>query len=163
MSLADELMADLEGLSDEDEGENEGFKDDERQDEPQEFGFDQADTDFDLEAAASGGPRSIAKLLYSTAFQDALKEIEVYMGTERTTVMGPVEEDPEYKLLVKVNNLTVDIDGEISVLHKYVRDVYNKRFPELEQLILNPLDYLKTVSLIGMYLCVCVYKELQNE
>lgn len=32
--------------------------------------------------------------------------------------MGPVEEDPEYKLIVQANNLTVDIDNEILVVHK---------------------------------------------
>ena len=32
--------------------------------------------------------------------------------------MGPVEEDPEYKLIVHANNLTVDIDNEIMVVHK---------------------------------------------
>ena len=68
---------------------------------------------------------------------------------------GPIEEDPEYKLIVESNNLTVEIDNEIGendfpllnvmflcllhifgasclfvgVVHKYVRDLYAKRFP----------------------------------
>lgn len=151
MSLADELLADLEDLSEgvddddlvgvkEENSEGEGFD-----------GFDAEGMDLD-NGDRSGGPRQVAKLLDSHAFQDAMREMETYMGTERTTVLGPVEEDPEYKLIVRVNNLTVDIDAEVGVLHKYVRDIYHKRFPELEQLIMNPIEYLRTAQLIGMSL-----------
>jgi U4/U6 small nuclear ribonucleoprotein PRP31 len=105
-------------------------------------------------------------------------------------VYGPIEEDPEYKLIVEANNITVEIDNEISesipslgppvtffsivrsslaefplkffvdaavccfsfsslmagVIHKFVRDLYARRFPELDQLVLHPLDYIKTVK-----------------
>jgi len=33
-------------------------------------------------------------------------------------------------------------------IHKYVRDIYLPKFPELENLILNPLEYVKVVMLI---------------
>lgn len=33
--------------------------------------------------------------------------------------------------------------------HKYVRDRYAKKFPELESLVLNPLDYARVVKRIG--------------
>jgi U4/U6 small nuclear ribonucleoprotein PRP31 len=153
MSLADELLADLEYLSEEEEAafnDEDGDGEMEDGDEPQ--GFDDLEEKMDLDAIdTSNGPKEVAKLLYSRDFQNALAEIDKYMGTTRTSVLGPVEEDPEYKLIVKVNQLSVDIDGEINVLHKYVRDIYVKRFPELEQLILNPIDYLKTVQMIGMH------------
>lgn len=87
-------------------------------------------------------------------------------------VSGPVEEDPEYKLIVEANNLTLKVDNEIGktnckttmteshlnsgrltlsavvigVIHKFLRDKYSKRFPELEQLVLHPLDYFRTVK-----------------
>ena len=32
------------------------------------------------------------------------------------TVNGPVEADPEYQLIVEANNITVEIDNEISQL-----------------------------------------------
>ncbi|VDN30672.1 unnamed protein product, partial [Cylicostephanus goldi] len=38
---------------------------------------------------------------------------------------------------------------EISVIHKFVRDKYEKRFPELETLVPNPLEYLAAVKLLG--------------
>lgn len=34
-------------------------------------------------------------------------------------VAGPVEYDPEYQLIVQANNLTVEIDNEISRLKNY--------------------------------------------
>ena len=49
----------------------------------------------------------------------------------------------------KANNLTVEIDNEINVIHKYIRDKYSKRFPELESLVPNALDYIRTVKELG--------------
>lgn len=34
-------------------------------------------------------------------------------------------------------------------VHKFVRDKYQKRFPELDSLVVNPLDYVKTVKELG--------------
>jgi len=45
--------------------------------------------------------------------------------------------------------LSTNIDGEIILVHKFVRDHYSVRFPELETLIQNPLEYAKTVAIIG--------------
>lgn len=64
-------------------------------------------------------------------------------------MFGPVEVDPEYRLIVEANNLTAEIDNEVNIIHKYVRDIYAKRFPELESLVPNALDYIRTVELLG--------------
>lgn len=56
--------------------------------------------------------------------------------------IGPVDADPEYQLIVEANNLAVEIDNEINVIHKFVRDKYAKRFPELESLVPAPLEYI---------------------
>jgi len=34
----------------------------------------------------------------------------------------------------------------VDVIHKFVRDIYYKRFPELESLVPLPLEYMKTVK-----------------
>ena len=68
-------------------------------------------------------------------------------------------------MIVDANGLVVRIDNEIRApppspppparltaargavaIHKYMREVYGKRFPELEQLVLHPLDYARTVK-----------------
>lgn len=62
---------------------------------------------------------------------------------------GPVESHPEYKLVVEANTLAVSIDNDVNICHKFVRDKYAKRFPELESLVPNALDYLMTVKELG--------------
>ncbi|CAF2895999.1 unnamed protein product [Rotaria sp. Silwood2] len=61
-------------------------------------------------------------------------------------MLGPIEGNPEYLLIVNANNLLVEIDNEIDIIHDFVRLIYRKRFPELEQLVKLPLDYLKIVQ-----------------
>ena len=39
------------------------------------------------------------------------------------------------------------------VIHKFVRDMYSKRFPELESLLHTPIEYIKTVQ---VYICIYV-------
>ncbi|CAG8501013.1 4626_t:CDS:10 [Ambispora gerdemannii] len=95
--------------------------------------------------------KKVAKLMSSKQMKDVLTKIDELRNQERsqTQIMGPVEEDPEYKLIVQANNLTVDIDNEILIVHKFIRDHYAKKFPELESLVLNPLDYTRAVKAIG--------------
>ena len=39
---------------------------------------------------------------------------------------GPSEEDPTYRLLVDCNQLAVDIDNEIAIVHNFMRDKYRR-------------------------------------
>lgn len=68
---------------------------------------------------------------------------------KQTTFVGSIEDNPEYHLLTQSNTLSTNIDTEIMIVHKYIRDHYSIRFPELETLVTNPLDYAKVVSIIG--------------
>ncbi|KXT11807.1 hypothetical protein AC579_6084 [Pseudocercospora musae] len=68
---------------------------------------------------------------------------------QETKNIGRVEDNPEYKVLTQSNTLSTQIDGEIILVHKFIRDHYSVRFPELETLIQNPLDYARTVAIIG--------------
>lgn len=77
-----------------------------------------------------------------------IKQFQSLPPSQRQHV-GSVEDNPEYKLLVSSNAHSVEIDNEIVLVHKFIRDHYSVRFPELENLVTNPLDYAKTVSVIG--------------
>lgn len=68
---------------------------------------------------------------------------------KQTTFVGSIEDNPEYHLLTQSNTLSTNIDTEIMIVHKYIRDHYSIRFPELETLVTNPLDYAKVVTIIG--------------
>lgn len=59
---------------------------------------------------------------------------------------GPLEENPEYHLVVTANNLSVEVDNEMLLVHKFIRDHYGPRFPELESLITDPWTYIAAVE-----------------
>ncbi|NWZ30264.1 PRP31 protein, partial [Asarcornis scutulata] len=45
------------------------------------------------------------------------------------------------------------------IIHKFIRDNYSKRFPELESLVPNALDYIRTVKELGNSLDKCKNNE----
>ncbi|KAI8824096.1 uncharacterized protein EV422DRAFT_306275 [Fimicolochytrium jonesii] len=102
-------------------------------------------------AVAGDDVRAVAKLSDSKQFKDAMQKIDQFMNNPRPPERsaGHTEDDPEYKLIVQVNNLTQDIDTEMLIVHKYIRDHYASRFPELESLVPNAFAYARTVKLIG--------------
>lgn len=63
--------------------------------------------------------------------------------------MGIIEADPEYQLIVQANDLSMEIDNELRIVVQFIKQRYAERFPELERLVLNPLDYAKVVKMIG--------------
>ncbi|RUP45068.1 hypothetical protein BC936DRAFT_148653 [Jimgerdemannia flammicorona] len=167
MSLADELQADLDllegGEEDQEEDQQQENADDSLMDEdgqPAEGdgmqGIEEEEPEKDrIEKIEMGGlddVKKVSKLMQGRPMQEVLKKIAFYKSSPRDStqaVGGPVEEDPEYKLIVQANSLTVDIDTEILAVHKFIRDHYNQKFPELESLVLNPLDYARAVKAIG--------------
>ncbi|RKP13074.1 hypothetical protein BJ684DRAFT_10569 [Piptocephalis cylindrospora] len=100
---------------------------------------------------SSGHPsvRNVAKLWHSSRLRDTMAGIRKYQEDDSRRLVGMVEEDPEYKLVVQGNRLIVDIDNEVILLHKYLRDVYVKRFEELETLTTNPYTYARALKAIG--------------
>ena len=70
-------------------------------------------------------------------------------------LQGPVEADPEYLLIVDANNIAADIDNEIHNVHRFAKDIYCKRFPDLETLVVQPLDYLLTAKELGNNIVNC--------
>lgn len=53
------------------------------------------------------------------------------------------------ELLVHTNDYLKHIDNDILIVHKQLRDLYSCRFSELESIILNPVDYARSVRLVG--------------
>lgn len=95
--------------------------------------------------------RKVAKLDGSKRMLDILKEIEKYQANPSTPeqMALPTHSNPEYNLIVQANNLSVDVDNEIMVVHKFIRDHYAPRFPELEQLVADPAMYIRSVRALG--------------
>ncbi|KAJ7068120.1 hypothetical protein C8F01DRAFT_1116944 [Mycena amicta] len=173
MSLADELLADLDD-SDDDEQEQpenelkrkadaEPSDDEADQDEDQEIGglvlpggvkpADELDAEDvqQMELGAVEDISTIAKLDGSKRMSDILQEIQKYEAgpTTAATMALPAHLNPEYTLIVQANNLSVDVDNEIMVVHKFIRDHYYTKFPELEQLVVDPAMYIRSVRALA--------------
>ncbi|KAL9009224.1 MAG: hypothetical protein Q9173_005726 [Seirophora scorigena] len=85
-------------------------------------------------------------------FSVALQKVAHYQSLppeQQNSFVGSVEDNPEYHLLTQANTLSSSIDNEVILVHKFIRDHYSSRFPELETLVTNPLDYAKTVAIVG--------------
>ncbi|KAF2088934.1 Nop domain-containing protein [Saccharata proteae CBS 121410] len=94
--------------------------------------------------------RSVAGLMKTLEpVMERIAHFQSLPPTNQTRNVGSIEDNPEYKLLTQSNSLSTSIDSEIMLVHKFIRDHYSVRFPELETLITNPLDYAKTVAIIG--------------
>lgn len=144
MASLDQFLADLDDLNEEEGADEEEVEEDE-------FGDD--DQDIDMLGAVTEGASGadIGGLLRSERMTNLMGQIELYMGPTpppSTSDSGDVA-DAVYGLIVACNEMVVDIDNEVEALAKRIRDDYAKRFPELESLILNPLDYARVVLKIG--------------
>ncbi|KAK4192650.1 hypothetical protein QBC35DRAFT_198160 [Podospora australis] len=93
--------------------------------------------------------RAVAGLMKTLT--PVLEKIAHYQSQPAKSVdnVGNVEDHPEYHLLTQSNSLSTQIDNEIVLVHKFIRDHYSVRFPELETLITNPLEYAKAVAILG--------------
>lgn len=163
MSLADELLADLEDGEEMEENDlplvsssgttttttnnlsNETPMETDQQ-------KDQKDSQMDYNCV-----RSLAQLIDSCELLSVINQIKLKQTNEESDantfrkcqIDGPVESHPEYKLIVDANNMAVEIDNDINIIHKFTRDKYAKRFPELESLVPTALEYVMTVKELG--------------
>jgi len=141
MSLADELLADLEDSENEEEEQPEVPDDDNNEKEAMEV-VEEKELNV----------HNLATLRNSEQMKSILEEIDKYLRKNRANeehISGPVEVDPEYILVVDSNDMLVHIDNEIALIHRFVREKYSKRFPELESLVVQPMEYVMTVNELG--------------
>eukprot|EP00252_Welwitschia_mirabilis_P023766 TRINITY_DN681_c0_g1_i1.p1 TRINITY_DN681_c0_g1~~TRINITY_DN681_c0_g1_i1.p1 ORF type:complete len:483 (-),score=136.69 TRINITY_DN681_c0_g1_i1:284-1732(-) len=144
-ALADSFLADLEELSDNDApiADNETTE---------EEGIDNIDDEMaDIETLNYDDLDSVSKLQKSQRYLDIIQRVEEALKKdfEMTRTGVVLEDDPEYQLIVDCNALLVDIENEIIIIHNFIRDKYRLKFPELESLVLHPIDYARVVKKIG--------------
>mmetsp|Transcript_28978 Transcript_28978/g.40009 ORF Transcript_28978/g.40009 Transcript_28978/m.40009 type:complete len:490 (+) Transcript_28978:12-1481(+) len=149
-TLAESFLADLEDLSD-GEGEDVGEAGSEGEVEE----GDQLDGLDDIEALNYDNLEAVASLMKSDRYQRVVKQLS--SAGERVAEedegfgagIGAIEDNPEYKLIVECNSLMVDVENEITIVHNFIRDKYRLKFPELESLVMHPIDYARVVKVIG--------------
>uniref|UniRef100_A0A7S1U3H0 Nop domain-containing protein n=1 Tax=Phaeomonas parva TaxID=124430 RepID=A0A7S1U3H0_9STRA len=103
--------------------------------------------------AAEETLESVAKLRRSRAYREHMAAVDAALEAEASGSQaewtGPPEQDPSYQLVVACNEFTSQIEEETAKVFRFVADQYAVKFPELESLVSNPLDFAKTVSAIG--------------
>ncbi|KAI0828403.1 pre-mRNA splicing factor [Hypoxylon sp. FL0890] len=114
---------------------------------------DEEATKAKVEKMQLGGVKDIRKVTtVMDRLDPLLKDIAHYQSkplAPQTINLGNIEDNPEYKILTESNTLSTQIDGEIMKVHKFIRDHYSARFPELETLVQNPIEYAKVVAILG--------------
>eukprot|EP01114_Cavostelium_apophysatum_P017500 TRINITY_DN5215_c0_g1_i1.p1 TRINITY_DN5215_c0_g1~~TRINITY_DN5215_c0_g1_i1.p1 ORF type:complete len:485 (-),score=145.89 TRINITY_DN5215_c0_g1_i1:26-1480(-) len=147
-TLADEFLADLADAGEETEEVKQetfdiaedfaGTKDDEKDE-------DEMEISPNIKEA-----KDLLQVLYSERLkklQQRITDIQSIASSKK--VSGPAQEDEEYQLVVDSNAMTLELNNEVMRLHKFIKSIYAKKFPELESLVLNPLDYARVVVRIG--------------
>ncbi|KAJ2719783.1 U4/U6-U5 snRNP complex subunit prp31 [Coemansia sp. Benny D115] len=104
-------------------------------------------------ATQSSDLRRIAQVCYSRELQELVEKINLSqdkrMQTDEQAIIGRIEDDPDYLLVLQANDVSSRIGGEVLVVHRFLADRFQTRFPELETLVRSPLEYAKTVKKIG--------------
>ncbi|KIM33323.1 hypothetical protein M408DRAFT_326083 [Serendipita vermifera MAFF 305830] len=104
-----------------------------------------------MELANVGDVSKVAKLFGSKRMNDVIKEIDQYSSQPSAMASSslPAFANPEYNLIVTANNLSVELENEIMVVHKFIRDHYAVKFPELETLVVDPNMYIRSVRALA--------------
>jgi U4/U6 small nuclear ribonucleoprotein PRP31 len=96
------------------------------------------------------GIEGVISLRKSGKFKQNMASIsEALENPDMSSIGAILEEDREYNLILTSNKMIQDISEEIDNIHRCVAEIYAKKFPELESLISNKLDYIRTVQRIG--------------
>jgi U4/U6 small nuclear ribonucleoprotein PRP31 len=61
----------------------------------------------------------------------------------------PGEQHKEYDLIVQANTAVVELAEELFKVYRFVKDIYRKKFPDLETILVNPVEYIRVVQRIG--------------
>lgn len=112
---------------------------------------EQRDSALDEELAkltGRAGFRSVAKLRETSRFKEHMARVTAALAAAPADVVTSLEEWPEYPLIVSCNHVVAAIDEEVAALHRYIADGFSKRFSQLENIVPQPLEYIRAVHAI---------------
>jgi U4/U6 small nuclear ribonucleoprotein PRP31 len=98
---------------------------------------------------------NICKLITTTRYKCVIDRVDriLHSLTNNSSfenfITDPIKNVSNFSLLADCNQLIVDIDDEIALIHNFNKDLYRPRFPELEFLVHHPIDYARVVKAIG--------------
>ncbi|XP_017217849.1 U4/U6 small nuclear ribonucleoprotein Prp31 homolog [Daucus carota subsp. sativus] len=103
----------------------------------------------DIEALKYDDLDHVSKLQKTQRYIDIMQKVESALEKGSDVSKHGGVDDPEYKLVVDCTTLLLDIENEIIILGNFIRDKYRLKFPELESLVHDPIDYARVVKKIG--------------
>ncbi|KAG7393631.1 U4/U6 small nuclear ribonucleoprotein Prp31 [Phytophthora pseudosyringae] len=111
------------------------------------------------------GVAAVATLKRSPKYLAHVQKIQRFVDVDDASAAAskpsPLEEgSAEYDLVVTSNDLMVQIDDEIEAAHRFIAEIYAAKFPELESLVPNALDYARVVKAIGNEMDLTLVEEL---
>ena len=139
MASLDQFLQDLDDLDDEQAGGGD-------EEVPEEDEMEDEDEDIDM-MGEDIEPKSASGLLASGRLTEVVERIEDLMVQAENG--GQTEPEAEYSAIIACNEMVIEADNEVQAIAKSIKDDYAKRFPELESLIPNPLDYARVVLKLG--------------
>ena len=97
------------------------------------------------------GVETVSDLLHSDRLKSHLKAIKLSQSKYANNALGYTRElkIADYQLINQSNLLVLEIDNHLLRIWKFIRDIYATKFPELEEMVMNPIEYAKCVKLIG--------------
>ncbi len=162
MSLDEDLLRDLESDSDFEESDKEELvaenevNQERKQDANGDIPMDKVTSQLH-ELVDSGKEVTTSDLLSRidlSSIKDVTKisklshKVDPIIATIEKYTSQKVSKKEEYNFLITVNDLSVEITNEISLVHDFIKAHYRKRFPELESLIPNAIEYSKIVKVL---------------
>eukprot|EP01062_Namystynia_karyoxenos_P059346 TRINITY_DN50780_c0_g1_i1.p1 TRINITY_DN50780_c0_g1~~TRINITY_DN50780_c0_g1_i1.p1 ORF type:complete len:507 (+),score=197.40 TRINITY_DN50780_c0_g1_i1:117-1523(+) len=85
----------------------------------------------------------------SPDFHKMLQDIERVTAPNAVQKDTITKDDPEHSLVHTAMKCCVELQQEISKIHTFIRTKYKKYFAELEQFVVEPMQYAKCVKIVG--------------
>ena len=148
-TLADSLLEDLDDLSDDDEDDTE-----------EKLLNNEQQTQVTNENETKGG-EARRKLTSDSSLLDHLNDIRQL--DEHTTIDQKQQEEYEHELVTIANKHLFNLAQELSRAHLDLCHAYAPKFPELQELIVDPLQYKNAVCVINNEMDVTKVNDQLND
>lgn len=142
-TLADSLLDDLDDLSDVEPEEIESETSERKEDN------NELTRTSDFEETRKSKKRKL--LLDDSSLKSLLDQIDVLLFSSNQHNLrqkSTEEEESDHKLILNCNRYLHSLSIEMSIAHSELSEAYRPKFPELEDLVVDPMQYKNTVDII---------------
>lgn len=154
-TLADALLDDLDDLSD---VENEQHAQDTNDDHERNNPLEDEEDAHESAILSSVEKESDEQFVHS-------KALRKYLSMIRSSPPAKTKEEREleHEIIVQSNKLQTRLSDELAVAHGQLRISYSPKFPELEEILPNPILYTRAVRVIGNEMDITKVNDPLNE